>query len=113
MAAHAAADDASVEALLIIETEVLLRERDVRLIRLRAPEGEGGIVVRAGIADTVEVAAVRQIVARVARVKRKLQDLHAGKAGIVQQLHDLRRGIAQVLGDEVKVTKPAGQHADE
>ena len=47
LAAHAAADDAGVEALLVIETEVLLRERDVRLIRLRAPEGEGRVVVRA------------------------------------------------------------------
>ena len=108
MAAHAAADDAGIEALFVVETEVLFGKGDVRLVCLRAPEGEGRVVVRAGIADTVEVAAVRQIVARVARVKRKFQNFHAGKAGIVQQLHDLRRGIAQVLGDEVKVTEPAG-----
>ena len=55
LAAHAAADDAGVEALLVIETEVLPRERDVRLIRLRAPEGKGRVVVRAGVADAVEL----------------------------------------------------------
>ena len=30
-----------------------------------------------------------QVVARVARVERKLEDLHAGKTGIGEQLHDL------------------------
>ena len=54
-------DDAGIEALLVIETEVLLGKGDVSLVRLRAPEGEGRVVVRAGIADTVEVAAVRQL----------------------------------------------------
>ena len=56
---------------------------------------------------------MRQVVARVARVERKLEDLHAGKTGIGEQLHDLGRGIAEVLGDEIEVAEPAGQHADE
>ena len=59
--AHAAADDAAVEALSVVEPKVLHGEGNIRLIRLRAPEGEGRVVVRAGVADAVLPVAVRQI----------------------------------------------------
>ena len=43
---------------------------------------------------------MRQIVARLARVERKLQDLHPRPAGIEHQLQNLRRQEAQILGNE-------------
>ena len=69
--------------------------------------------MRAGVADAVLPVAVRQIAARVARVEGEFQHLHAGQTRVGKQLRDLRRGIAEILGDELDVVEPAGQHADE
>ena len=68
--------------------------------------------MRAGVADAVLPVAVRQIAARVARVEGEFQHLHAGQTRVGKQLRDLRRGIAEILGDELDVVEPAGQHAD-
>ena len=47
------------------------------------------------------------------RVEGEHEYLHAGKSGIGQKLSDLRRRIAEILGDQSQVMEPAEQHADQ
>ena len=63
-----------------------------------------------GIADAVFAVAMGQIAAGVPGVKGKFQHLHARQPGIGQQLRNLRRGKAQVLGNELNIVEPTGQH---
>ena len=56
---------------------------------------------------------MRHIVRVARRVEAKFEDLHAGQAGIGQELFDLGRGVAQILGDEIDLGKPVFEHAHE
>ena len=67
----------------------------------------------ADIGDAVPAVIVRQIVAVLTAVKGKLQYLHAGEARFGEQGYHAVVNVAEILGDELDVVEPAGQHADE
>ena len=108
--AHAATDDAAVKALSLIQAQILCGKGDILPIRLRAPKGQGSVIMSAGISDAVFAVAMGQIAAGVPGVKGKFQHLHARQPGIGQQLRNLRRGKAQALGNELNIVEPTGQH---
>ena len=76
----------------------------------REPALHRVIVMRTEVADAVLIAAVRQVVRLAVGVERKFHYPHTGQSGILQQLLDFRRQIAQILGDKACPVEPAGQH---
>ena len=112
-AAHAASQHAPVEALVLRQRQILAGVSDVLRLGLLAPQHQRAVVVGAGVADAVLLVGVGQIAAAVARVEGKFQHLHPRPAGVPQQLGHARRGIAQILGDELQLGKPALQPVDE
>ena len=65
----------------------------------------------ADVAHAVPAAVVGHVVGVALGVEAELQDLHPGQARIPQELFHLGGGVAQVLGDELQVVEPGGQHA--
>ena len=86
-------------------------ELPVALADVAQPAADGVVVVRAEVADAVRRAAVRQVVRVPVRVKGKLHNLHPGQAGVVQQLAHAGGHITEILGDEVQIVEPGGEHA--
>ena len=109
---HAAADDAPVYALLLVQAEVEARVGHVVALAALVPLHQRLVVVRADVADAVRRVGVRQVVARLAGVEGELQHLHAREAGVAQQLLHARGEEAQVLRYELRVVEPVAQHAD-
>ena len=69
--------------------------------------------MRAGVADAVGRVVVGPVVGVVAGVKGKLNDLHAGETRVGEQLGDLGRHVAQVLGDELELGEGLLERADQ
>ena len=100
------------EALLVVEPQILSGHGDVGGSRLILPAHKGGVVMGAGVANAVPGVGVGEIVGGFPGVKGEFQHLHARQAGVLQQLADLRGQIAQVLGDELDVGEFLGQDPD-
>ena len=112
-AGHAAPYHAPVEALVLCQRQIFGGVGDVLRRGLLPPQQQGTVVVGAGVADAVGRVGVGEVAAGVAGVEGEFQHLHARPAGVVQQLRHLRRGIAQILRDELQLGEPAVEPVDQ
>ena len=111
--ALSAPQDAPVKALLIVKAQIALGIVDILRSDFPPPQLQRAVVVGAGVAHTMPGIGMGQVIAGIPGVKGKFQHLHAGPAGIVQQLLHRGSGIAQILGNKLQLGEPAGQRADE
>ena len=96
-----------------MQAQIAARVLRVRAGDLLPPLHNRLVVVCAYVTHAIRRIGVRQIVAGLARVKGELEDLHSREAGVLDQLRDARRQIAQVLRYEARVVEPVAQHAHE
>ena len=106
---HAAPEHTPVEALPLIEPQILHGKVDLLRLCLLTPQGQRGVVMSPGIAHAVLYAVVGEIGAVRCGGKGKFQNPHPRQTGIRQQLHHVGRRLTQILCDEADALEPAGE----
>ena len=102
---HSTTDHTLNQALLIVEPQIVLGQRNILRCSFLKPLCQSQIIVGSGIAHRVYWIGMWQIIRSLTRIKRKLQNLHSGISGLLLQLAYFGCDIAQILGNKFQIRK--------